>query len=80
MTTRPRQTVFVRNVEPEPPTATTAQAAGISSSQQLGDLAAGLEPGGEAEAVRLLGARPAMIPLAAFRMRVWAALYPGTRG
>ena len=41
-------------------------AAGISCSQRLGDLVAGLEPGGEADAVRLLGAAPAMIPLAAF--------------
>jgi integrase len=31
-------------------------AAGISCSQRLGDLVAGLEPAGEAEAVRLLGA------------------------
>ena len=31
-------------------------AAGISCSQRLGDLAAGLDPGGEADAVRLLGA------------------------
>ena len=30
--------------------------AGISCSQRLGDLVAGLEPAGEAEAVRLLGA------------------------
>jgi len=30
-------------------------AAGISCSQRLGELAAGLEPAGEAEAVRLLG-------------------------
>jgi hypothetical protein len=30
-------------------------AAVISCSQRLGDLVAGLEPGGEAEAVRLLG-------------------------
>ena len=36
--------------------ATFMRAAGISCSQRLGDLAAGLEPGGEAEAVRLLGA------------------------
>ncbi len=36
--------------------ATYMHAAGISCSQRLGDLAAGLEPGGEAEAVRLLGA------------------------
>jgi integrase len=32
------------------------RAAGISCSQRLGDLAAGLEPGGEEQAVRLLGA------------------------
>ena len=36
--------------------ATFMRAAGISCSQRLGDLAAGLEPGGEAGAVRLLGA------------------------
>jgi len=36
--------------------ATFMHAAGISCSQRLGDLVAGLEPGGEAEAVRLLGA------------------------
>jgi hypothetical protein len=36
--------------------ATFMRAAGISCSQRLGDLVAGLEPGGEAEAVRLLGA------------------------
>jgi integrase len=35
--------------------ATFMHAAGISCSQRLGDLIAGLEPGGEAEAVRLLG-------------------------
>ena len=35
--------------------ATFLHAAGISCSQRLGDLVAGLEPGGEAEAVRLLG-------------------------
>ena len=35
--------------------ATFLHAAGISCSQRLGDLAAGLEPAGEAEAVRLLG-------------------------
>jgi hypothetical protein len=35
--------------------ATFMAAAGISCSQRLGDLAAGLEPGGEADAVRLLG-------------------------
>ena len=36
--------------------ATFMRAAGISCSQRLGDLVAGLKPGGEAEAVRLLGA------------------------
>ena len=36
--------------------ATVMAAAGISCSQRLGDLAAGLEPAGEADAVRLLGA------------------------
>jgi integrase len=36
--------------------ATFMRAAGISCSQRLGDLAAGLPPGGEADAVRLLGA------------------------
>jgi len=36
--------------------ATFMQAAGISCSQRLGDLVAGLEPGSEGEAVRLLGA------------------------
>jgi integrase len=35
--------------------ATFMAAAGISCSQRLGDLVAGLTPGGEAEAVRLLG-------------------------
>lgn len=36
--------------------ATFMDAAGISCSQRLGDLVAGLQPGSEAEAVRLLGA------------------------
>jgi integrase len=36
--------------------ATFMHAAGISCSQRLGDLVAGLEPGSEADAVRLLGA------------------------
>jgi len=36
--------------------ATFLHAAGITCSQRLGDLAAGLEPAGEAEAVQLLGA------------------------
>jgi integrase len=39
-----------------PGLATFMHAAGISCSQRLGDLVAGLEPAGEAEAVRLLGA------------------------
>jgi integrase len=37
--------------------ATYMHAAGISCSQRLGDLVAGLEPAAEADAVRLLGAR-----------------------
>ncbi|MGH3121157.1 MAG: hypothetical protein ACRDOD_02475 [Streptosporangiaceae bacterium] len=37
--------------------ATFMHAAGIRCSQRLGDLVAGLEPAGEADAVRLLGAR-----------------------
>jgi len=36
--------------------ATFMHAAGITCSQRLGDLIAGLEPGGEADAVQLLGA------------------------
>ena len=36
--------------------ATFMHAAGITCSQRLGDLIAGLEPGGEASAVGLLGA------------------------
>jgi len=36
--------------------ATFMHAAGISCSQRLGDLVVGLEPGGDADAVRLLGA------------------------
>jgi integrase len=36
--------------------ATFMRVAGISCSQRLGDLVAGLEPGGEADAVQLLGA------------------------
>jgi integrase len=39
-----------------PGLATFMHAAGISCSQRLGDLLAGLEPAGEAQAVRLLGA------------------------
>jgi integrase len=39
-----------------PGLATFMHAAGISCSQRLGDLVAGLEPAGEADAVRLLGA------------------------
>jgi hypothetical protein len=40
-----------------PGLATFMHAAGISCSQRLGDLIAGLEPAAEAQAVRLLGAR-----------------------
>jgi hypothetical protein len=36
--------------------ATFMRAVGIGCSQRLGDLVTGLEPGGEADAVRLLGA------------------------
>jgi integrase len=39
-----------------PGLATFMHAAGISCSQRLGDLVAGLEPAGEADAIRLLGA------------------------
>ena len=39
-----------------PGLATFMHAAGISCSQRLGDLIAGLEPGSEADAIRLLGA------------------------
>lgn len=39
----------------QPGLATFMHAAGISCSQRLGDLVSGLEPAGEAEAVRLLG-------------------------
>ena len=47
--------------------ATFMHAAGISCSQRLGDLVAGLEPAGEAEAVAAArGGAPAMIPLAVF--------------
>jgi hypothetical protein len=35
--------------------ATFMHAAGISCSQRLGDLTAGLQPAGEADAIRLLG-------------------------
>ena len=41
----------------QPGLATFMPAAGISCSQRRGDLVAGLEPAGEAEAVRLLGGR-----------------------
>ena len=40
-------------------------AAGITCSQRLGDLLAGLEPADEADAVPLLGAARPMIPLPA---------------
>ena len=47
--------------------ATFMHAAGISCSQRLGDLVAGLEPAGEAEAVRLLGAPPGHDPAGGVR-------------
>ena len=49
--------------------ATFMHAAGISCSQRLGDLVAGLEPAGEAAGGAAAGGRPAMIPLAAFEER-----------
>jgi hypothetical protein len=54
-TSRLRAT-WLAEVAERPGLATFMRAAGISCSQRLGDLAAGLEPAGEAEAVRLLGA------------------------
>ena len=45
------------------------RAAGISCCQRLGDLVAGLEPGGESRGGPAAGGRPAMIPLAAARRR-----------
>ncbi len=49
--------------------ATFMHAAGISCSQRLGDLVAGLEPGGEDAGGPAAGGRPAMIPLAGARRR-----------
>ncbi|MGH3164824.1 MAG: hypothetical protein ACRDN0_02890, partial [Trebonia sp.] len=56
--------------------ATFTHVAGISSSQRLGDLIAGLDPAGEAGAVRLLGVVPRRprhlappLPLAYIRWR-----------
>jgi hypothetical protein len=54
-TSRLRAT-WLRDVADLPGLATFLHAAGISCSQRLGELAAGLEPAGEADAVRLLGA------------------------
>ena len=56
--------------------ATFMHAAGITCSQRLGDLVAGLEPAGEAAAVRLLGAARPMIPLAAFEEIIDASGIP----
>jgi hypothetical protein len=54
-TSRLRAT-WLRDVADLPGPATFLHAAGISCSQRLGELVAGLEPAGEADAVRLLGA------------------------
>jgi integrase len=54
-TSRLRAT-WLRDCADQPGLATFMHAAGISCSQRLGDLIAGLEPAAEAEAVRLLGA------------------------
>ena len=54
-TSRLRAT-WLRDLAEQPGLPTFMHAAGISCSQRLGDLIAGLEPPGEAEAVRLLGA------------------------
>ncbi len=54
-TSRLRAT-WLRDCAELPGLATFMHAAGISCSQRLGDLIAGLEPGSEDEAVRLLGA------------------------
>jgi integrase len=54
-TSRLRAT-WLRNCAEQLGLATFMHAAGISCSQRLGDLVAGLEPAGEADAVRLLGA------------------------
>jgi integrase len=53
-TSRLRAT-WLRDCAQQPGLATFMHAAGISCSQRLGDLITGLEPAGEAEAVRLLG-------------------------
>ena len=54
-TSRLRAT-WLRDAAELPGLATFLHAAGITCSQRLGDLVAGLEPAGEAEAVRLPGA------------------------
>ena len=54
-TSRLRAT-WLRECAELPGLATFLHAAGISCSQRLGDLVAGLDPAGEAEAIRLLGA------------------------
>jgi hypothetical protein len=53
-TSRLRATWLAETAE-RPGLATFMHAAGISCSQRLGDLVAGLQPGGDADAVRLLG-------------------------
>jgi hypothetical protein len=47
---------FLALADAQPTAERRMRAAGISCSQRLGDLVAGLEPGGEEQAVRLLGA------------------------
>ena len=54
-TSRLRAT-WLAEVADLPGLATFTHAAGITCSQRLGDLVAGLDPAGEADAVRLLGA------------------------
>jgi hypothetical protein len=54
-TSRLRAT-WLRDAAELPGLATFMHAAGITCSQRLGDLVAGLEPAGEADAVRLPGA------------------------
>ena len=53
--TRRLRATWLRDCAEQLGLATFMHAAGITCSQRLGDLVAGLEPAGEAEAVRLLG-------------------------
>src|SRR5690242_16683263 len=54
---QPAAATWLRDCAELPGLATFMHATGISCSQRLGDLIAGLEPAGEAGAVQLLGAR-----------------------